>query len=139
MLCRIKHGQTDKGKIYKIRNISAGHLVPGAPVPLLIPLPRPVLALAPLPAPLPPWLPRAGTWDSPWSPWMPVVGTTLTIGAWCHSFLLFKITISVFDEVILTASLVCLCRQLLKYFKVFMVRLCLMPLCYPDSFIGLSL
>ena len=67
-------------------------------------------------------------WSSPCSDWRPLVATTLTIGAWWNSDLLFKIK-SAWLDVILTASFICLSRQLWKLPTTSIEKSCFSPLC----------
>ena len=91
------------------------------------------LQLVPLPAILrrPPLSPTATQpWSSPYSVWRPLVVTTLTIGAWWNSDLLFIIK-SAWVDVILTASFICLSRQLWKLPTTSIENSCFSPL-YPS-------
>ena len=90
------------------------------------------LQLVPLPAvlrPPPPLSPTATQpWSSPCSVWRPLVVTTLTIRAWWNSDLLFMIK-SAWLDVILTASFICLSRQLWKLPTTSIEKSCFSPLC----------
>ena len=91
-----------------MKKFSNSQLVPGGLLPLWPEYLPPLPALPPLPlTPLPPLAGSTGTWSSPCSPASPEEATTLTMGAWCHSFLLFIMVWALLD-VILTASLACL-------------------------------
>ena len=110
----------------------SSHPVPSA---LLLPAADPLPPLLPLP-PLPgfptvaalPALRQALLSFSSWLPWRPVTATSLVKGAWWNLFLELR-SISALLERILTGSLTCLVRQLLKLLKAFIWNWTFSPSC----------